>query len=131
MSGSPSAKVREGSDALPQSAPPRVRRMRTVSDRAAEHIRYYRTHSDKVKATTAKRAARLTARIAELKANPCLDCGGTFPPECMDFDHRPGEVKLFGVSHGKAYAWERVEAEIAKCDLVCANCHRIRTRARR
>jgi hypothetical protein len=56
-----------------------------------------------------------------------MDCGGTFPPECMDFDHRPGEKKLFGIGQGLRRKLEALLAEIAKCDLVCANCHRIRT----
>lgn len=62
-----------------------------------------------------------------------MDCGGYWPdnPEVMDFDHRPGEVKLFGInSAASRRARHLLEAEIAKCDLVCANCHRIRTRSR-
>ena len=66
----------------------------------------------------------------EAKAVPCVDCGGTFPPECMDFDHVRGE-KLFGLAQGSGKAIESVLAEIAKCDVICANCHRTRTRQRR
>lgn len=70
-------------------------------------------------------------RIEELKSTtPCMDCEGIFPPECMDFDHLRDKVK--GVS-ALAYAgrpWEEIQAEIDKCELVCANCHRIRTRRR-
>lgn len=61
-------------------------------------------------------------------AVPCADCGGVFDPVCMDFDHRPGTKKLFTISHGIARrTYDAVLAEIAKCDIVCANCHRIRT----
>jgi hypothetical protein len=51
----------------------------------------------------------------------------------MDFDHREGEVKVGNVAHAVARGWslERTKAEIAKCDLVCAVCHRLRTHARR
>lgn len=61
---------------------------------------------------------------AELKAGiPCAHCGGTFPPICMDWHHRDPTTKsrkrLFNM--GKA----AFLAEIAKCDLLCANCHRI------
>lgn len=63
-----------------------------------------------------------------LKAAPCVDCGGTFPPECMDFDHIDPSTKSFCVAKGPvSYGRERVLAEIAKCELVCANCHRVRT----
>ena len=56
-------------------------------------------------------------------------CEDSFPIVCMDFDHRPGETKVRSVSslvhQGKP--WIVVKREIDKCDLVCANCHRIRT----
>jgi hypothetical protein len=43
----------------------------------------------------------------------------------MDFDHKPGFEKVKNVSQANTFAM--VESEMAKCDLVCANCHRIRT----
>jgi len=52
----------------------------------------------------------------------------------MDFDHRPGEVKEFNLAQVMSQSrisWSRLLAEIAKCDVVCANCHRIRTWQRR
>jgi len=69
-------------------------------------------------------------RIREAKDVPCADCGQRFPPYVMDFDHRPGEVKCFNLSIAGGQtrlSWKKMEAEIAKCDIVCANCHRIRT----
>jgi len=46
----------------------------------------------------------------------------------MDFDHRPGEKKSLEVSRlTLTKSIRRVVEEIAKCDVVCANCHRIRT----
>ena len=64
-----------------------------------------------------------------------MDCGGTFPTFCMDFDHRDPEAKSYniGAKMKGAYspeAKQAVETEIAKCDLVCSNCHRIRTNSR-
>ena len=70
------------------------------------------------------------ARDAE-KAHPCMDCGGTFPPECMDWDHRPDEDKLFNIGPNILLSKEKLDAEKAKCDLICANCHRIRTKKRK
>ncbi len=91
---------------------------------------YHLASRDRPSYRSAQRQAK--AHIDALKAGPCMDCGQTFPPECMDFDHVRG-TKTFTVSHiAKALKnIELLEAEIAKCDLVCANCHRIRTRARR
>ncbi len=71
------------------------------------------------------------ALLNELRAKPCADCGGEFPPECMDFDHRPGEEKLFSVGVFRRIGLKKLLAEIAKCDVVCANCHRLRTHVER
>lgn len=50
----------------------------------------------------------------------------------LDFDHRPGEVKCFDISQGiNSHSWKAVLEEIAKCDVLCAICHRIRTAERR
>jgi hypothetical protein len=59
----------------------------------------------------------------------CMDCG--LHPEysqVLEFDHRPDEVKLFHISDRMGSGtMEDLIAEISKCDIVCANCHRIRT----
>lgn len=62
---------------------------------------------------------------------PCLDCGRGFPPEAMHWDHRPGTEKLGEVSTiGRRRSIAMLMDELNKCDLVCANCHAIRTYAR-
>lgn len=61
---------------------------------------------------------------------PCYDCGGMFSPECMDWDHRPDTVKVFNISDCDIHTLDAAIEEINKCDLVCACCHRIRTKAR-
>lgn len=70
-------------------------------------------------------------RINELKSKPCTDCGHAFPPECMDFDHVKGKKIIKISTHRMYHRWETLLKEIAKCELVCANCHRIRTKKRR
>jgi hypothetical protein len=67
------------------------------------------------------------------KSKPCADCGHSFPACCMDFDHRIGTEKSYcvGTMVAHHYSLNLIEKEVAKCDLVCANCHRIRTRDRR
>lgn len=67
---------------------------------------------------------------------PCVDCQRTFPWCAMDFDHRLGETKSFNIaSKGTQKATQDridlVEKEILKCDIVCANCHRVRTQQRK
>ncbi len=72
-----------------------------------------------------KRLQKLSAeRSAYKEGKPCLDCGGSFPHYVLDFDHRPGEEKKYNV--GSVHTRSALQAEIAKCDLVCSNCHRIR-----
>lgn len=66
-------------------------------------------------------------RVDALKDKPCMDCGQSFPPYVMDFDHRNPATKSFNIGRGFSRKWATIEAEIAKCDLVCSNCHRIRT----
>ncbi len=63
-----------------------------------------------------------------LKNRPCEDCDKSFPPYVMDWDHVRGEKKfVLSATLANNISRERILAEIAKCDLVCANCHRIRT----
>lgn len=78
---------------------------------------------------------RVTNRqvIDHAKGIPCSDCGIKFEiTEVMDFDHVRGE-KLFNISsrRNSGISVLKLLAEIAKCDVVCSNCHRIRTFLRR
>lgn len=68
---------------------------------------------------------------AAKRDTPCADCGGQFPEYVKDFDHVPGRgPKLFNLANPDR-SMAVVKAEMAKCDIVCANCHRIRTWARK
>jgi hypothetical protein len=93
--------------------------------------RYYERNRSHVLANHKARQRVMLEYLQGIKSSPCADCGGVFDPECMDFDHRPGTQKFKSVSHLKQYTLERVRAEVGKCDVVCANCHRLRTKARR
>lgn len=66
--------------------------------------------------------------ITALKLNkPCQDCQKMYNPWQMDFDHRPGTQKRWNVSAMRSLGKKLILSEVAKCDLVCANCHRQRT----
>jgi hypothetical protein len=71
--------------------------------------------------------------LDDLKRRPCVDCGGSFDPVCMDFDHLDQSTKTNNISSMMADGVTKVliEAEILKCELVCANCHRLRTKKRK
>lgn len=81
------------------------------------------------------RAARIEAAkiireyVTQLKTAPCTDCKQTFPPHVMEFDHLDPKTKVASVSHmvKTGAPLEAVLLEIAKCELCCSNCHRIRT----
>lgn len=62
------------------------------------------------------------------ETTPCTDCGKYYPYFVMDWDHREGENKTSGVSKLLQQGTiNKMLSEIQKCDLVCSNCHRIRT----
>jgi len=66
--------------------------------------------------------------IRGAKNRLCADCGVQYPYYVMQFDHRDRMGKLFTIgSRGPVTSTRRLQAEIAKCDVVCANCHAERT----
>lgn len=67
--------------------------------------------------------------ILMAKDRPCMDCGGRFPSVAMDFDHVEGD-KIAHVGAMTTASVDRLLAEIEKCEVVCANCHRVRTALR-
>jgi hypothetical protein len=68
------------------------------------------------------------ALLEKLKRGPCVDCGGTFIPRAMHFDHRDSATKKYNISNlASANRVKAILEEVAKCDLVCANCHAYRT----
>lgn len=83
----------------------------------------------------ARRRARIDASrvwMADMKMGvPCADCGGTFPIYVMHWDHLPPFEKADDISSMVANRTrEAVLEELKKCELVCANCHVLRTVAR-
>lgn len=72
-----------------------------------------------------KRRKALKGELVAARGGRCFDCGHAGILASLDFHHRDPAEKEFAISHfGGAY--RRLVAEVEKCDLVCANCHRIR-----
>jgi hypothetical protein len=96
----------------------------------------YLANREKVIAQAAIRTAAYKRRnrdyVTELKTkNPCTDCGYNYPAVCMDFDHVRGtKVANVAALCSQGISLEKIDAELAKCELVCANCHRLRTASR-
>ena len=79
-----------------------------------------------------KRRLRLerTAFLIEyFKAHPCVDCGED-DPVVLEFDHLRDKSLSIGGDLTRT-SWKRIVDEMAKCEVVCANCHRRRTSRRR
>lgn len=95
---------------------------------------YYRVYysSDKEKDRIKRRNEKFKADAKELiraeKDRPCADCGIKYPHYVMDFDHLDPKQKEFGVaSMINCGSLDLIRKEIAKCEVVCSNCHRERT----
>lgn len=71
--------------------------------------------------------SEIRSKIQKIKeSSPCTDCGNYFPYYVMDFDHQ--HSKKYSIANMVSLgSWELIEKEMAKCELVCSNCHRIRT----
>ncbi len=87
------------------------------------------------------KARRRTERVVQetrawlltyLRGHPCVDCGNR-DVRVLEFDHRDGTTKERDVAvlATEGYGIARVRAEVEKCDVRCANCHRIRTHVQR
>lgn len=86
---------------------------------------WHKANAVKVRAMKMKNYDKIRAFIDKAKDVPCFDCGVKHPSYVMDFDHRDPSTKTINV--GVARSMAATIAEIAKCDVVCSNCHRIRT----
>lgn len=92
---------------------------------------HYQNNKARYYARNERQRLRLKQLLIEAKAKPCRDCGIQYPSYVMDFDHRDDSEKLDDVSRFTLFTKKKLLAEIAKCDVVCSNCHRERTYQRR
>lgn len=83
---------------------------------------YYAKH----RPTVLARQQSLRDRVSALKAAlGCKECGESHPA-CLDFHHRdPLQKRIaIGTMVCRSATMDKVLAEIQKCDVLCANCHR-------
>ena len=88
--------------------------------------------SDYHKAHKRQTVLKYRAFVRSLKDIPCADCKIKYGTWVMDFDHRDATQKKGNISQlvRARPRKETILAEVAKCDVVCANCHRERTHKR-
>ena len=97
---------------------------------AAYHREHYQKNTAAYMAAAKRRMQRMKEIVRAAKDQPCADCGRRYPYYVMDLDHREGEEKTANVNRLVWDSERTLRAEIAKCDVVCANCHRERTHQR-
>ena len=87
-------------------------------------------HVEQVTASRVRRVGRARFLMAGyLREHPCVDCGEA-DLRVLDFDHVGEKRELVSSLLARGAPWKRIEAEIAQCEVRCANCHR-RVTARR
>ena len=97
-----------------------------------ENILELSTHVHSFSSPRARKRA-IKWRLAQIHklAQGCANCGYNANAYALQFDHIRGEKKQ-AVSDliRSDYSWETIKEEMLKCEVVCANCHAIRTKAR-
>ena len=87
---------------------------RTYADRRRYNIDY-----------VIKRRKLIRLKAVQHLGGKCSKCGYSKCKEALEFHHKIPSQKEFSIAlKGHCRSWERVRAEIEKCDLLCANCHR-------
>ncbi len=88
---------------------------------------HYQANKEKYEASRLNSKERRHEVVRKLKDKPCMDCGGEFHSAVMHFHHRPGVEKVGSIGWLlRRRGMPAILAEIAKCDLLCANCHTMR-----
>jgi hypothetical protein len=101
---------------------------------AEANARNYRKNHERERARLVRQVSMRRAEVREkivdyLREHPCVDCGET-DIVILEFDHVGNKVADIAVYAGGGRSWARVKAEIDKCEVRCANCHRRKTRER-
>jgi hypothetical protein len=113
---------------MQSTMPPKGRAMRRTRDRAQanEHWRrWYRAHAATKREWQQRRRAEMRRWWNELKATKQCDACGENAPECLHFHHGDPAEKELDISNAasQGMAKRRILAEVAKCRVLCANCH--------
>jgi predicted HNH restriction endonuclease len=84
-------------------------------------------YRDQVRANRLARQANIKLYIKRYKEKPCSVCGAELDPCQMDLVHRDPNDKLALPAEicKTRWTWSKMEREVLKCDVVCANCHRL------
>jgi hypothetical protein len=99
-----------------------------IECRKKESSTWYLKNIDKAKLRSKEGRKRFYTWFYALKDKPCTDCVVKYPYYVMQWDHLPGYEKIGTISNSKVTKNRtKILEEIKKCELVCANCHAVRT----
>ncbi len=92
---------------------------------AKKDSRAYAERREYLIAAVRKRRQKIRRMAVAAKGGRCEKCGYDRCTEALEFHHLDNSNKNFGLSEkGHARSWKKVEKELKKCVLLCANCHR-------
>jgi hypothetical protein len=99
-------------------------------DRVRSYYKYQKKTNNAGYGTKQAKAKYEFVRDAKIAIGKCADC--EFPCDdithvCFAFDHIDPSQKRFSLSKNRKYTFDEIRTEIDKCELVCHNCHAIRT----
>ena len=89
---------------------------------------YYRKHKARLNTARARKFYTQKKRYVKYLGGECLHCGLVANPcnlPVFDFHHRDPSQKNFRIGSRINSAWQKMRSELDKCDLLCANCHRL------
>lgn len=90
-----------------------------------KETRTYKQRAEYLKEAVKKRRKELRVKAIIKMGGKCSICGYDKCFDALEFHHINPENKSFNISvRGLTRSWENIEAEISKCILICANCHR-------
>jgi hypothetical protein len=89
--------------------------------------RRYANNKEKYKAQTIARRKDLYYRVFKIRYDGCCSVCGYEDYRALDFHHIDPSTKIDTIAQlcNRSVAWRRLDVELAKCELICANCHRI------
>lgn len=90
---------------------------------------HYKNNKNKYLIKAKIHREKIKEKIRKIKESaPCKDCNKYYHYCQMDFDHisnKSNNISTMAGNDGRS--WESIKKEISKCELVCSNCHRLRT----
>jgi hypothetical protein len=103
--------------------------MKTPEEKRAYQRAHYHANKEKWREKRQRYEQKIRNVILAGKDKPCADCTRQWHPLVMEYDHLPGTNKRVNLGDpvARKFGIKSILAEIAKCEVVCPTCHRIRT----